>query len=115
MKIRSISRWLGLGALALSATIVQAAAEPGTAAVRFSDLNLASSADVATLYQRIDSAAALVCAADPVTSAKLFGNDKARCIAASVAKAVAQVHSEALTAFYQQETAEAQEARKRRA
>jgi len=121
MKSRSFKQWLGVGALALGATIVQAsfinaaqaAEEPGTAAVRIGDLDLASAADVATLYQRINSAATLVCAADPVTGAKLFGNDKARCVAASEAQAVAQVRSAELSAFHQQETAAAQDARRR--
>ena len=121
MKARSFSQWLGLGALALGATIVQAsfinaaqAAEaPNTVAVRISDLNLASSEDVMALYRRIDSAATAVCAADPVTGSKLFGSVKARCVAASVALAVAQVRSAALTAFHQQETSAAKDARKR--
>ena len=117
MKARSLTQWLGLGALALAlalgATIVQAAAEPGTAAVRISDLNLASSEGVVTLYQRINSAATAVCAADPVTGSKLFGSVRARCVAASVAQAVAQVHSPALTTFHLQETAAAPDARRR--
>jgi UrcA family protein len=121
MKSISFRKALGIGALALSATILQAsfinaaqaAEEPGTVAVRISDLNLASAADVTTLYQRINSAAESVCAADPVTGAKLFGNAKARCVAASVTRAVTQVHSAQLTAFHQQETTAAQDARKR--
>jgi UrcA family protein len=121
MKTRSFKQWLGVGALALGATIVQAsfinaaqaAEEPGTVTVRVSDLNLASAADVATLYQRINSAASLVCAEDTATGAKLFGNAKARCVAASVARAVEQVHSSVLSAYHQQETAETQDARRR--
>ncbi|MGH8213372.1 MAG: UrcA family protein [Rhodanobacteraceae bacterium] len=113
MKNRSIRKWLSMGALALSATIVQAsfinaaraAEEPGTAAVRIGDLNLASSVDVATLYGRINSAATRVCTTDAQTGEKLFGNDKTRCVAASVSRAVAEVQNAGLTAFHQQEVA----------
>ncbi len=121
MKTRSFKQWLGVGVLAFSATILQAsfinaaqaAEEPGTVTVRVSDLDLTSAADVATLYQRINSAASLVCAEDTATGAKLFGNAKARCVAASVARAVEQVHSPVLSAYHRQETAEAQDARRR--
>jgi len=109
----AIRKHLASGAFALGLTMMQAsfvnvaqgAEAPVAMAVRVSDLNLAKAADVATLYQRIGAAASTVCTADQLTGAKLFGNERARCVAASLAVAVANVHSAALSAYHLQATA----------
>ena len=65
MKKYSLAQNLGIGMLAVCATVVQASFvmaahatdAPPAQAIRSSDLDLAKSADVATLYRRIHTAA----------------------------------------------------------
>lgn len=80
-----------IGALALAA-ILPAAAAAETRAVRYDDLNLASSAGFDRLERRIDNAAREVCGAgsDYRESLILLAETK-KCIADAKARAMAQV------------------------
>ena len=117
----SIRKNLAAAALAFGFTIVQAsfvnvaqgAEEPAAVAVRYGDLDLTATGDVALLYQRINAAAAAVCRVNPLTGSKLPGNERTRCVAASVALAVTDVNSIMLSAYHLQETAAAKDARRR--
>jgi UrcA family protein len=68
-------------------------------AVRYADLDLSRPADVALLYRRIQSAAALVC--DSTGSRELARLVRSRkCMTSAVERAVADVHAPLLTQHY---------------
>jgi UrcA family protein len=79
------------------------AAEPAPAAtVKYQDLNLNDSAGVAALYRRIHSASRHVCGLDEVGHQSLAERStKERCAREAESKAVNDVHSGALSAYYQ--------------
>lgn len=107
MKSRSFKQWLGVGALALGATIVQfAAVNPATAAVpagqvkvRVGDLDLGQQANVARLYQRIRGAAVDACGADELTGTRLLTASQQHCVDEAIATAASQVHNDELSAY----------------
>ncbi len=67
--------------------------------MRFGDLNLASAAGSERLYQRINRSAELVCQSTPVTR-PVFRAAIETCRRNAVARAVAAIGSEALTAHH---------------
>ena len=107
MKSRSFKQWLGVGVLALGATIVQfssvnpafAAVPAGQVRVRMGDLDLGQQADVARLYQRIRNAAVDACGADQLTGTRLLSTAQQHCVDEAIATAVSQVHNEQLSAY----------------
>jgi UrcA family protein len=95
-----------------AATLIAVAALAGTAAnaedavpsqaVKYGDLNLSSAQGAATLYKRIEAAARGVCPAsgrqiDQITS-------RQSCYDQAIARAVRQVNSSTLTAYYSAKT-----------
>lgn len=107
MKSRSFKQWLGVGALAVGATIVQfssvspsiAAVPAGQVKVRVSDLDLGQQADVARLYQRIRDAAVDACGAEELTATRLLTLSQQHCVDEAIATAVSQVHNEQLSSY----------------
>ena len=107
MKSRSFKQWLGVGALALGATIVQfssvspaiAGVPAGQVKVRVSDLDLGQQANVARLYQRIRDAAVDACGAEQLTGTRLLSSTQQHCVDEAIATAVSQVHNEQLSAY----------------
>ena len=107
MKSRSLKQWLGVGALALGATIVQfssvspaiAGVPAGEVKVRVSDLDLGHQADVALLYQRIRIAAVDACGAEQLTGTRLLSTSQKHCVDEAISTAVSQVHNEHLSAY----------------
>ncbi len=72
-----------------------------TQKVAYADLNLSSQAGITTLYQRIHQAAGQVCEEwDALRSINALQVQKA-CVARAEANAVKDVHSSALSAYYQ--------------
>lgn len=65
--------------------------------LRFSDLNPASPAGTEALYRRIKRSAELVCQVSPVTR-PVFRADIERCRRSAVARAIAEIGSDALNA-----------------
>jgi UrcA family protein len=109
MKSGNFTRLAGVGMLAIGATIVQAsfvndafAGTPAGMTVRVGDLDLNKSADVVRLYKRIHAAAESYCGVDSLTGTRLLNAGQRACIEEAVAKAVAQVHNEQLSAYHQQ-------------
>lgn len=84
---------------ALTATTLSFAAAPGddvpTVAVRYNDLNLATSAGVSALYQRIAHAARQVCP-DPYTRDLAMVAAAESCQAEAIARAVSEVNNKQL-------------------
>jgi len=74
--------------------------------VRYTDLNLNRSADVARLYRRLSVAAQSVCGPRDFAGYKTPGYDS--CVASTIKQAVAAVDSSALSAFYEGEISIAQ-------
>lgn len=117
MKSNSITSYVGTGMLAFCATIGQAwmvsaaRAEEAPALpsihVNVKDLNLSRSADVATLYHRIKSAAEKSCGADIVTGSRLPNEAQKQCVAQAVDGTVVQIHNPTLSAYHKQETTKA--------
>ena len=117
MKANTFSSYIGTGMLALCATVGQAwmvndahaATAPNTQSLslRVSDLDLSKSADVATLYARIKSAASQACGADVVTGSRLHSSDLKQCMTQAVDGAVQQINNTSLTAYHKRETAKA--------
>ena len=117
MKSSSITSYISTGTLAFCATIGQAwmvsAAHaeqaPVTHSLRItvSDLNLTKSADVATLYARIKSAAQKTCGTDIVTGSRLESHGMKQCVAQAVDGTVAQLNNPTLSAYHKQETTKA--------
>ena len=67
--------------------------------VQFADLDLTRSAGVAVLYARIKSAAREVC--EPINARALAASQAAhKCVAESIARAVADVNAAALTGYH---------------
>ena len=92
----TLSSLLGVGAAACAANPAQAA-EPAGIKVSYRDLNLSRSADVQTLYRRIEHAAASACnAVEPRELARHLAY--VRCYDAAVEAAVAEVRSPELLA-----------------
>jgi UrcA family protein len=114
MKTSSITNYVGTGMLAFCATIGQAwmvsAAHAETAPdqqslrIVVSDLDLNKSADVATLYARIKSAAVHACGTDVVTGSRLASGSKKQCLDQAVEGAVVQINNPSLTAYHKQES-----------
>ena len=69
------------------------------ATVRFADLNLDRSGDVAVLYERISVAAQQVCRQRALNGADVVSPRYDQCVADTVEKAVARVNRASLTAF----------------
>ena len=117
MKSNSITNYIGTGMLALCATVGQAwmvsaarAAEaPAQRSIHISvsDLDLAKSTDVATLYERIKIAAKNACGPDFVTGSRLASASKTQCVAQAVDGAVVQINNPRLSAYHRQETTKA--------
>ena len=114
MKPSSFSSYIGTGMLAFCATVGQAwmvnAARAADAPVQHSlrihvsDLDLNKSADVATLYKRIKSAAVEACGADVVTGSRLASPSEKQCLSEAVDGAVSQFNNPSLSAYHKQET-----------
>jgi UrcA family protein len=83
-------------------TYADAIVQPPSAAVRFTDLNLDSRADVATLLHRIQNAAAEVCKPYASPGTLLPSAAHQSCIRDAVSGAVRKVDSPLLTAYYRQ-------------
>ena len=117
MKSNSITSYIGTGMLALSATVGQAwmvsaaraeeAPTQQSLRIVVSDLDLAKSSDVATLYHRIKSAAQQACGADVVTGSRLASGSKKKCLNEAVDGAVAQINNASLSAYHKQESTKA--------
>jgi UrcA family protein len=92
--------------VALAALSLPAQAEPGVR-IRFRDLDLGSSEGAATLYQRIERAARLVCRDSSApwdgSSARTFDH----CHATAVEDAVATINQPRLTALHVEKSARA--------
>ena len=73
--------------------------EPPQQTVRFADLNLEQAAAVATLYQRVNSAARTVCESMDGPGVAAYERFRS-CVAQSTARAVEKVGNPALTAYY---------------
>lgn len=109
MKASEFARLVGLGLLAIGATVVQASfvstafagVPAGQQVVRLGDLDLNKSADVARLYRRIQAAAESACGAEPVTGSHLLSSSQRSCVEKAVGTAVARVHNEQLSALHQ--------------
>jgi UrcA family protein len=78
-------------------------APPPSRVVEFGDLDLKRDSGVATLYLRIRSAATEVCDPLDVTLVKLL-RERFDCRQDAIARAVADVNSPALTAYYLRKT-----------
>jgi UrcA family protein len=117
MKSNSIKSYIGIGVLALSATVGQAwmvsaaraenAPSPQSLRIVVSDLDLSKTSDVATLYARIKSAAVQACGADVVTGSRLPSGSKRQCTTQAVDGAVSQINNASLSAYHKQEATKA--------
>ena len=117
MKPSSFSSYIGTGMLAFCATIGQAwmvntaraadTASAQTLRLQVSDLDLNKSADVATLYKRIKSAAVEACGNDFVTGSRLPSESKKQCMNEAISGAVQQINNPSLSAYHKQETTKA--------
>jgi UrcA family protein len=87
-----------------SAYAAVAAQAPPTVTVRYSDLNLNSTQDVASLYKRIEYAAAQVCrpAEGPQLTSLIHSTAWNECFYHAIAKAVRSVHNDKLSAYHWQ-------------
>jgi UrcA family protein len=118
MNIRTFTRRLAAGGLAIGAMV--AVAPPLPAAVVISgyapelipqrivnlrDLDLTQPAGVAAAYARIRKAALAVCGGVPVTGSRLLSVPQQDCIATSVESAVATINRGELTAYHRHEKA----------
>lgn len=121
MKTNAFTRLMGMGVLAIGATVVQAsfvnsaaAAEaPGQQAVRVSDLNLSKSADVAILYRRIRDAAEAACGPKMVTGSYLPRAAQQRCVGEAIDSTIVHLHNDLLSAYHQQEARDQKDLRHR--
>jgi len=95
-----------LGPLSACADVYAAPAgyDVATRTIKYGDLDLARSAGAATLYSRIQNAARAVC--EPATSSRAWESIRLthRCVEQSIARAVADVNSPALTSYYVSKT-----------
>lgn len=114
MKSKSIASYIGTGLLAFTATFGQAwmvasADDAQTQSMRLvvNDLDLTKSADVATLYNRIRSAASQACGTDVVTGSRLPSGSKKQCMNDAVNGAVSQINNPSLSAYAKQEASKA--------
>ena len=120
MKKYSLAQNLGIGMLAVCATVVQASFvmaahatdAPNAQAIRSSDLDLAKSTDVATLYHRIRTAAEAVCGTGVTTGSRLPSRAWQTCVADAVNGAVARINKASLSAYHHQELVGSKEAGK---
>lgn len=87
-----------------SAFAAVAAEAPPAVTVRFDDLDLNSKQDVASLYQRIETAATEVCrpAEGPQSVSRSHWTAWNECFYHAIAKAVRTVHNDQLTAYHWQ-------------
>jgi UrcA family protein len=90
--------------LALGSALGVAGEESGQATfrqqtVRFGELNLHPVQGIATLYQRITSAAE-VCAPTSIPGSRIVSPDYRDCVARAVAEAVAKIDRVELNAYY---------------
>ncbi len=87
-----------------SAFAAVAAEAPPAVTVRYSDLNLNSTQDVASLYRRIEYAAREVCrpAEGPQVVSEIRSTAWNECFYHAIAKAVRTVHSDKLSAYHWQ-------------
>lgn len=72
--------------------------------VQYGDLNLASRAGIAQLYQRIEAASTEVCTSDSSNGSLAEWSRSRACAEDSASRAVAQIDNVALTAFYTKKT-----------
>jgi UrcA family protein len=106
MNVTSIRALLRFGAvLTFAAGLIGTAHADGgtdvpTQIVRFTDLNMASPQDVATLYRRINSAAQAVCP-DPRSESGIRANQAKFCLRWAVEGAVRRINAPQLTALWQ--------------
>ena len=95
----------------LSACADVHAAQPGyevaTRTVKYGDLDLTRSAGAATLYSRIQNAANAVCEPAISSGARESILLTRRCVAESIARAVADVNAPALTSYHLSKTKQA--------
>jgi UrcA family protein len=87
-----------------SAFAAVAAEAPPAVTVRYSDLNLNSTQDVASLYKRIEYAAREVCrpAEGPQVVSEIHSTAWNECFYHAIAKAVRSVHNDKLSAYHWQ-------------
>jgi len=76
--------------------------EAPSVTVRYHDLNLNNPEGVASLYRRIQAAAADVCKSveGPQFLNRMFWTERTECVAHAVANAVKAVHNEKLSAYH---------------
>jgi len=110
MKTLTAQVWAILATLALGFNLTPASAEPSSL-VKVRDLDLRRSQDVATLYQRIERAAARVCAdASASWDARRLSFVR-KCTTAAIDDAVAHANISALTALHEAKRGDAKLAR----
>jgi UrcA family protein len=87
-----------------SAFAAEAVDVPATVTVRYSDLNLNSTAGVTSLYKRIQDAATEVCrpAEGPQSVSRISWTAWNRCFYHAIADAVRTVHNDKLSAYHWQ-------------
>jgi len=90
--------FMGGSAIAADITVT-----PPQATVRFADLNLNNTRDVATLYTRIRNAATAVCqsAEGPASVSRMFWTSWNKCYHQGIADAVRAVHNDKLSAYHE--------------
>ena len=91
-----------MGPLSAVAATVQQSDDPPTRVVKFGDLDLTRSEEVAVLYSRISAAARRVCPLS-VWSLQLQA-ESYECRHQAIARAIADVDSSTLTKYYQTKT-----------
>jgi len=107
MTSQIVARLAGIALIASAFAVPKVfAADPNdsvrTATVHFEDLSVDSQAGAATLYQRIHHAAQQVCGQPGADNRNLQAlKMQETCIARAESRAVADVHSNALSAYYQ--------------
>ena len=113
MRKYSIRQHLGLGLLALGATLAQgtmigtayAGDEQSKQAITLRDLDLSKEADVARLYRRIRAAAESVCGDGQLTGTRISNSAQVHCIAAAMDRAVASINKAEVSAYHRHESA----------
>jgi UrcA family protein len=96
----SLSALVALFAVALPIAASQAAAGRDTIRIRYSDLNLSTTAGVETLYDRIRTAAADYCEPARLLTGTRVSPGYARCVKDAVATTVRQIGNPGLTALH---------------
>jgi UrcA family protein len=95
-----------LGAIAASSMLAMSAAYAANASaiVQLGDLNLDRPADVAAMYERINSAAEQVCRQRALNGAYVISPRYEHCVTDTVEKVVASINRAPLTSFSRQRT-----------